>query len=301
MTQHSATHTIGRKANSDVSVLLLHSDPDDPGHAEIARVCKYVPCYGRKGDQPEIHRQIWKDAVLRLEESCEAKALCAKLLNATVARRMIAKAECAVEAVGLPLRGRSGDFSKVSISGFRRPQETGGAGARATSLDMYRARPIEDERLSLYEFVSRLGDVPVFAGAALRPQWPPSDAYARAILLLRKPWRQASDPEKILRKPGPPSLFSFPGWANAPMALKVNVERAKAVSRARGRDWEDPTQADVTEPEDYGEEDPRIYVPPATKALREIFLYIYFLYNLTMASEVRGAAHYVFGFLYLST
>ena len=35
-TQHSVTHTSGSKANGDVSVLLLHSDP---GHAEIARAC----------------------------------------------------------------------------------------------------------------------------------------------------------------------------------------------------------------------------------------------------------------------
>ena len=228
MTQHSATHTIGRKANSDVSVLLLHSDPDDPGHAEIARVCKYVPCYGRKGDQPEIHRQIWKDAVLRLEESCEAKALCAKLLNATVARRMIAKAECAVEAVGLPLRGRSGDFSKVSISGFRRPQETGGAGARATSLDMYRARPIEDERLSLYEFVSMMGEVPVFTGASIRPQWPPSDAYARAqcfffFCVNTGGRRQTSG--KILRKLGPPSSISSSNWTHAPWRSQLGGAR----------------------------------------------------------------------------
>ena len=41
MTQHSATHAIGWKANGDVS-FLLHSDPGDPGHAEIARVCKYA-------------------------------------------------------------------------------------------------------------------------------------------------------------------------------------------------------------------------------------------------------------------
>ena len=43
MTQHSVAHTIAWKANGDVSVLLLRSDPDNPDPAEIARVCKYVP------------------------------------------------------------------------------------------------------------------------------------------------------------------------------------------------------------------------------------------------------------------
>ena len=45
------------------------------------------------------------------------------------------------------------------------------------------------------------------------------------------------------------------------MALKVNVDRAKAVSRARNGVWEEPTQAEVADPEDYDEEDPRIYAP----------------------------------------
>ena len=57
MTQHSAIHTAGRKANGDVIVLSLHSDPGNPDPAEIARVCKYVLCYGRKGaEQPRIQR-----------------------------------------------------------------------------------------------------------------------------------------------------------------------------------------------------------------------------------------------------
>ena len=54
--QQSATHNIGRKANCDVSVLLRHSDPGDPAHAELASVCKYVLCYGCKWvGKPEIH------------------------------------------------------------------------------------------------------------------------------------------------------------------------------------------------------------------------------------------------------
>ena len=48
MTTRSATHTIGWRANGDVSVLLPHSDPGDPGRAESARVCKYVRRYGLK-------------------------------------------------------------------------------------------------------------------------------------------------------------------------------------------------------------------------------------------------------------
>ena len=113
MTQHSVTHAIVFQANGDVSGLLLRSDPDDPGPAEIARSCKYVLCYGRKGvDRPKIQRQLWTDAVLGFDERCEANAIFAKLLNATVARRMITKAECMVETGGPPALGAHWEFQE---------------------------------------------------------------------------------------------------------------------------------------------------------------------------------------------
>ena len=156
--QNSATHTLGWKENGDLSVLLPHPDP---GHSEIDRVCKYVLCYGRKGaDQPKIQRRIWKGAVLRVDERCGPNALRAKLLNAEVSRRMIIKDDRTVEAGDLPLWGLSGVFRKVSLSGARMIQATGETWARTTALDKYRARPIADGRLSLYDF-PRMCDVPV--------------------------------------------------------------------------------------------------------------------------------------------
>ena len=57
MAQDSLTRTIGWGENGEVSVLLLHPDPEGPGPAEIARVCKYVRCYGCKWvEQPKIQR-----------------------------------------------------------------------------------------------------------------------------------------------------------------------------------------------------------------------------------------------------
>ena len=260
MTQHSVIHTIGWKANGDVSVLLLRSDPDDPDPSEIARVCKYVLCYGCKGvEQPKIQRQLWADAVLGSDERCEAKAICTKLLNATVARRMITKAECMVEAGDLPLWGCSEVFTRVSLSGFRRLQTAGDTGTRDTLLDKYRRRPVAIDQVSLYNYVCSLGGVPVFTGAALRPQWPPSDGFARAMLLLHKPWRHASDLRPADSDSWIPEFERFFGSESCPMALKVNVERARASNRARRANWEDPSQAEVVDPEDIEEDDPRIY------------------------------------------
>ena len=121
-------------------------------------------------EQPEIQRRIRKAAVLRVDERRDAMALCAKLLNTKVARRMTTQEERMVEAGSLPPLERSRGFRELSLSAFRRPQATGDAGTRTTFLDNYRARPIAEWRLSTYEFVSRMGDAPVFAGEALRRQ-----------------------------------------------------------------------------------------------------------------------------------
>ena len=75
--------------NGDVGVLLLRSDLGDPDPAEIERACKYVLFYGFSSvAMPKIQRQIWKGDVLGVDERCVANAICNKLLNAPVARRM---------------------------------------------------------------------------------------------------------------------------------------------------------------------------------------------------------------------
>ena len=128
-TQHSATHTIGWKAHGAVSVLLLHSDTGDPCRAEIARVCKYVLCYGRRGvEQPKIQRQIWKPAALRVDERCDAKALCAKILDTTSTRRMITKADRTVEAGNLPICGALGISAKYPYLGSECNKKRGSRG-----------------------------------------------------------------------------------------------------------------------------------------------------------------------------
>merc|ERR1712112_756904 len=165
MTQHSVIHTIAWKANGDVSVLLMRSGPENPDPAEIARVCKYVLCYGCKGvEQPKIQREIWRDAVLWYDERSDAKAICTKLLNTAVDRRVITKAECMVEAGNLALWGCSEIFQKVSLSGFRKLQKDGKTGTTKTQIDRYRSRSVLDSDVSLYTYVCRSGEFPLFTG-----------------------------------------------------------------------------------------------------------------------------------------
>ena len=76
---------------------------------------------------------------------------------------------------------------------------------------------------------------------------------SRDILLIRKPWREEKD---IWAEPDgtcAPESDHFPEDYSFPLALKFSVERARSAP------WGDPTQADVVDPVDFDEEDPRIY------------------------------------------
>ena len=151
MTHRSVVHTTARKANGDVSALPLRSVPENPDPSEIARVCKYVLFYGRNGvEQPKIQREIWRDAVLGHDERSDAKAICAKLLNATAARGITTKADCMVEAGNLPLWGCTEKFGMVSLSGCLKLQKDGETGTRTTPIGKYGSRSVEDEHVSLY-------------------------------------------------------------------------------------------------------------------------------------------------------
>ena len=115
-------------------------------------------CYGRNGvEQPKIQRLIWSDTVLGCEERCAAKAICAKLLNTTVARGVISRADRMVDAENLPLWGFPDKCREVSISGFRKLQVEGETGAHTNPLDKYRGRPAGDDQISLYSYVAGRG------------------------------------------------------------------------------------------------------------------------------------------------
>ena len=209
---------------------------------DIAWIWKYSLCYGCKGvATPTIQIQIWKEAALGCDERREAEALCAGILSTTVARRAIAMAECIVGR-GSPPLGRSVVIRKVSIGGFTGGQSYWRNGTPDYS-DIKVSRASYCRRaLSLYEFVSRVGDFPVSAGDSIRRQWPPSEAYALAILLARKPWRGSS----VLRGESvgnwAPECYLFLELDTCPLTLKVSLVRERASTRARARVQEDPTQ-----------------------------------------------------------
>ena len=138
--------------------------------------------------------------------------------------------------------GRSGDhplwgctqmFRKVWLPGVRKLQKDGEAGAHTTPVGKCRSRSVADGHVSLYEYVCRSGEVPVFTGAALRPKFPPPEGCDRAMLLLHKPWREADDLRGGPEDTRIPEFGRFLESDSCPLALKVRVESAGASKRAQ--------------------------------------------------------------------
>ena len=104
MTQHSAAHAMAWKANGDIAIMLLRSDPDNPDPNEVCTVLKYCTAYGTKGaDTPGAQKQLFRDVVEAADSDCSGRTTVARMLNAAIGRRMIGKPECMVEAAGLDL------------------------------------------------------------------------------------------------------------------------------------------------------------------------------------------------------
>ena len=104
--------------------------------------------------KPRIQREMWRDAVLVYDERSDAKAICAKLLNTTVARRMITKSECMVEAGNLPPWAFSGKFERslFPVSGSSREKAKQGRIQRRSAITEAGLSQM-DMSLSLYEYV----------------------------------------------------------------------------------------------------------------------------------------------------
>jgi hypothetical protein len=145
----------------------------------------------------------------------DTRTLRNRLLNKTVARRMISKLKCMVELGKLDAWVCNEKFTKVSLSGFKKLEKDGETGSKNTPIEKYMMRGPAIDGISLYHFVLDNGNtpiieadtagegsyeqvdarscVPVFTGGAMHPTWPLSDSYARSMLIVHKPWRMVAD------------------------------------------------------------------------------------------------------------
>ena len=123
-----------------------------------------------------------------------------QILNRALATRMISKQEAMCELGGLGLVLCSETVETVSLSGARKVADSGVN--YATMIQKYKTRESSMKDMSFHRFfhyyknerhasIRRKSDgviIPHYVGGSTLPKYPADDSYARAILLIHKPW-----------------------------------------------------------------------------------------------------------------
>ena len=116
------------------------------------------------------------------------------------------------------------DISKTY--GSRVLERQGSTVTKNTPLDKYLSRP-EDEVTSWYNFIRKLGKVPVISGSQIRATWPLDEEYCRTMLLLHWPnWRSLNEigvPEETWCR----KMEHFLQSNDCPSFVKADIERAR--------------------------------------------------------------------------
>jgi hypothetical protein len=120
-------------------------------------------------------------------------------LNRANASRIISKQESMVELTNLPLVISSEDIENVNISGAMKITTKYYNDKTSTLISRYQKRDSTLEKYSLCEFFHKEHNkniknaknvVPHFVGMSSTPTYPVTASYARATLIIHKPWRE---------------------------------------------------------------------------------------------------------------
>ena len=148
------------------------------------------------------------------------------LLNCAATNRTISKQECMVLVGGLDLVKCSETIETVSISGQYRIQP----GETNTLYKQYEKHPASLHHLSLDQFFDHVHNrggnatVPHYVGGRSQPVYPATEGYARASLIIHKPWHKGVKPfsDDI---PVIDQFHEFIQSASCPVSLKIPYER----------------------------------------------------------------------------
>ena len=229
--QNSQIQTQAWRANSDISLILSKSSPDNPSVQEITATEKYITGYACKGNQPTgAVADLFKDVInMSNETASSSKSLVSKLLIGTV-KRDVSAIEASYELSTIPLYRSSHIFQSLSLTGARLLERNGSTVTKKSVLDRYLLRDVNDN-VSLYDFACRGGKVPVISGSHTQPSWPLDESYSRTKLLLHWPsWRSISD-IKDGSTPWVDAMYEFMMSGNCPNFVMAEVERAKSKTK----------------------------------------------------------------------
>jgi hypothetical protein len=152
------------------------------------------------------------------------------LLNKAASNRTISKQESMVLVAGLDLCTCSESIESVSISG----QYNLESGSNKTMMKQYELRDPCYHDLSFDKFFEIMKQqrfrniviIPHYVGGSSHPVYPVSEGYARAMLLIHKPWHGRQKPfvadESIIDQ-----FIAFLGEVECPSSVKIPYERMK--------------------------------------------------------------------------
>ena len=194
----------GWRANCDLQVLLYECDPKHPSPCEIARVTDYIVAYDCKGNETIVEEKKQMKALMLASQDIsgttnDVKTIARKLLNKTCKDKIISKQECMCHLAKLDLFLCSESIETVSISGEYCLCTEGEA--KSSFLSKYAKRDTPKcIGMSLYDYfhyiknpessrLSRSHKIirPHFVGARSVPTYPPTEGYAKSVLLLHVP------------------------------------------------------------------------------------------------------------------
>lgn len=194
------------RANCDIQILIYDSSPDHIDLREISKVTDYVVAYSCKGNatfREEIETN--KRIILGMDEvtgdRSELQGVCKRVLNRAASSRLISKQEASVLLANLELTVCSENIEVVSISNSTRLTIDGNMSKRSNILKEYANRSSRYDDMSLHDYFpiyrAMKGDcettkltVPHYTGLAGNPTFPVTEAYARHVLTVYKPWRE---------------------------------------------------------------------------------------------------------------
>ena len=198
------------KANCDIQILLYEGNPAHPSPEEIARVTDYIVAYCCKGNESLIEeRKQMKALILGMNDisgtSKDVKRIARMLLNKTTKDKVISKQECMCHLAKLDLFLCSEAIETVSISGQYRLCTSGQS--NFSFLTKYAQRDISKySNMSLHQYFAYIKNntlkgawnnkryiIPHYVGARSSPTYPPTEGYAKSVLLLHVPWQEKFD------------------------------------------------------------------------------------------------------------
>ena len=229
----------GWRANCNIQVLLYNCNPLHPNPDEIAWVTDYIVAYACKGNETivEEKRQM-KALIMSCQDnsgtSNDVKRIARKLLNRTTKNKIISKQECMCHLAKLPLFSCSESIETVSLSGEYRLCTLGES--KSSFITKYAKRDTTySKSMSLHQYFHYIKNsvnlhkiiIPHYVGARSIPIYPPTEGYAKSMLLLYMPWEnkfiEQTEPKNYIAEFH--SLLQSPV---CPMSVKIGYERAKA-------------------------------------------------------------------------